>query len=176
MTDSMQRRLTDLGVLSDDLAWMIPSVARLYSTYAKAGGDRRTRAALEDDARHRVHELRERGFDLSLSETESAVRLDRLYSNARAALYAELEDGVITDACPHAIRVRTTASSRDHYLATPEAGERIRPDDLQRLRDARPAAAGNPAGRLRWTEPERGQRATTGDRSTASTPDVRSGS
>ncbi len=138
MTDSMQRRLTDLGVLSDEgrAAPGVTSVARLYSTYAKAGGDRRTRAALEDDARHRVHELRERGFDLSLSETESAVRLDRLYSNARAALYAELEDGVITDACPHAIRVRTTASSRDHYLSTPEAGERIRPDDLQRLRDA----------------------------------------
>jgi ethanolamine ammonia-lyase large subunit len=138
ITDSMERRLTNIGVF-DGHGHAVPessSIARLYSAYSKAGGDRRSNATLEDEALRRVDELRERGFDLGLSDAVSAERLDRLYANARAALYAELEDGVITDACPHAIHVQTTASSRDHYLASPESGEHIRPDDLRRLAQA----------------------------------------
>jgi ethanolamine ammonia-lyase large subunit len=136
-TESMQSRLTDLGV-QDERGQPVPgssSVARLYSTYARAGGDSRSSVTLEEEAMARLHELRERGFDLSLSDAESAARIDRIYSNARAALYADLEDSVVRDACPHAIRVRTTASSREHYLAAPEAGERIRPDDLRQLEE-----------------------------------------
>jgi ethanolamine ammonia-lyase small subunit len=127
ITPSMRRRLAE----SDNL-----SVARFYADYQKAGGDRRSTATLEDEARLRIQELQERGFDLELSAAQSDSRVDRLYEHARAALYSTIDAGVIADACPQSITVRTRSESRDQYLNHPEAGERLRAKDAARLRGA----------------------------------------
>jgi ethanolamine ammonia-lyase large subunit len=137
LTAAMHRRLRALGALNraGDTEIGTAAVARLYAAYAKAGGDRRTGSTLEDEAELRLRELRDRGFDLGLTDQESDARIERLYTNARAALYSCVDAGVIRDVCPRAVRVQTLASTRDQYVAHPEAGERLHPDDVRRLRE-----------------------------------------
>jgi ethanolamine ammonia-lyase large subunit len=134
MTSSMEQRLTALGVAGTRRATKVASemVERLYASYARTGGDRRGLATIEEEGRRRLFELRERGFDLGIAESSEAdARLERIYSHARRALYATVDEGVIKDVSPHSLRVRTTATSRDDYLAHPSAGERLRDDDAR---------------------------------------------
>jgi ethanolamine ammonia-lyase large subunit len=135
ITSAMKKRLAALGIADHDtprrrgteITSDENAAARLYAMYAKAGGDQRTSAALEDEGRRRVAELRERGLDLG--DTSSA-RLDAIYANARAALYAVVDDAVIRDACPSHVRVRTEAVDREDYLAHPSSGERLRREEV----------------------------------------------
>jgi ethanolamine ammonia-lyase small subunit len=116
------------------------SVARLYAAYARAGGSRRTSSSLEDDARQRLQQLREGGFDIGIVDTAAAnARVDAIYSHARAALYASVDEGVIRNATSNPFRVRTRATSRDDYLAHPTAGERLRDDDANGIAGLYPA-------------------------------------
>ena len=123
MTSAMERRFETTET----------KVGQLYAAYAKAGGDTRTTAALADSAERRVHELRERGFDIGGDEASSGARLEAIYANARHALYARIDDHVIRDVCPKHLRLRTEASDRDDYLAHPPRGERLRGEDTARL-------------------------------------------
>jgi len=123
MTSDMQNRLSTIGITDN---------ASLYAVYAAAGGDARSRAALEADGARKLGELRERGFELGGSTTPDA-RLEAIYQNARRALYARVEAGVIRDVCPHHIQVRTEAADRDGYLAHPPAGERVCQQDARTL-------------------------------------------
>ena len=118
MASAMQRRLDALGA---------DAASGLYAIYMKAGGDQRTPAALEDEGRRRIAELHERGLDLGAS---SPGRLDAIYANARAALYASVDDAVIRDACSSHVRVGTEAIDREDYLAHPASGERLCEDDM----------------------------------------------
>jgi ethanolamine ammonia-lyase large subunit len=141
ITSSMEQRLRALGAMGNDGEPRLTSgtVAHLYAAYAKAGGDRRSSSSIEDEGHRRLSELRERGFDLGVTDPSAAdARVDAIYTHARRALYASVDEGVIKDASPRCIRVRTTASSRDDYLAHPPAGERLRQED------ARAIAALNP--------------------------------
>jgi ethanolamine ammonia-lyase small subunit len=134
MTSSMERRLTALGALGGDgePKPAPDTVARLYAAYAKAGGDRRALTSLEEEGRLRLNELRERGFDLGVAKpSEAKARLDAIYTHARRALFASVDDRIIKDISPRSVRVRTTATSRDDYLAHPSAGERLRGDDAR---------------------------------------------
>ena len=135
MASPMERRLTTLGAISDGAPKpSAETVAHLYAAYAKAGGDARTRSSLEEEGRRRLHELRERGFDLgALPSAEADARIEAIYAHARHALYAALDEGVIRDASPRSVRVRSEATSRDDYLAHPQRGERVRGDDARRL-------------------------------------------
>jgi ethanolamine ammonia-lyase large subunit len=129
MTTLMEQRLTALGVSERErnAATVVP---RLYAQYAKAAGDLRTTVTLEEEAGRQIAALRERGFDLGISDAEEAgARLDRIYSHARRALYSTLDDGVVRDACPRSIRLRSAARTRDEYLADPTLGERLRDDE-----------------------------------------------
>ena len=132
-TSSMRNRLEALGVLTDgDSAPQSQATAWLYATYERAGGDRRTRSSLEEDGRQRLHEMRERGLDLGIDDSLDADRrLDAIYAHARAALYATVDEHVIASAVARPVRVRTTATSRDHYLSHPPAGERLRDEDAR---------------------------------------------
>jgi len=129
MTSAMQDRLDALGGRD---------TAGLYALYAKAAGDSRSTASLEDEGRRTLAELRERGFDLGTRATNT-VRLDAIYRNARTALYATVDGGVIRDVCSRAMQVRTNAADREDYLAHPPAGERVRADDSENLRGLYPA-------------------------------------
>ena len=134
MTSPMEQRLTALGVLEHDGEPKpgAGTVARLYAAYARRGGDPRTSSSLEEEGRRRLYELRERGFDLGVADaSEADARIEAIYANARRALYATVDEGIIRDASPRTLRVRTTASNRDDYLAHPPAGERLRDDDAR---------------------------------------------
>jgi ethanolamine ammonia-lyase large subunit len=124
ITSTMARRLEQLGGVD---------AARLYAMFAQSGRDRRSTSTLEEEGRRKLGELRERGFDLATPGEASESRLDAIYQNARHALYATVEDGVIRDACASHIHVRTDASDRDDYLAHPAAGERICREHAGRL-------------------------------------------
>jgi ethanolamine ammonia-lyase large subunit len=128
MTTAMEQRLRSLGVMSGNGA------ARLYAMYAKAGGDRRTFSALEEEGSRRLSALRDRGFDLGLADPIDADRrIDTIYAHARSALYASIEDAVVRDASIRSVRVRTAAKDRDDYLAHPPAGERLSGDDASMI-------------------------------------------
>jgi ethanolamine ammonia-lyase large subunit len=134
MTSSMEKRLTALGVLGRDGEPKpgAETVARLYATYARKSGDQRTSSLLEEAGRRRLHELRERGFDLGVVDaSESDARVEAIYTHARRALYATVDEGIIRDASPRSVRVRSAATSRDDYLAHPPAGERLRDADAR---------------------------------------------
>jgi ethanolamine ammonia-lyase large subunit len=131
MASAMEQRLDALGV-PHDARDPGEAVARLYASYARASGDQRTSSTLEEEGQRQLMALRERGLDLGIAdESDADARLERIYLHARRALYSTLEDGVIRDACPRSLRVRTAAGNRDDYLAHPPSGERLRAEDAR---------------------------------------------
>ncbi len=135
ITSAMQQRLQALGVTDDRDALAGPAtVARLSAMYARAGGDRRTLAALEDDGRRRLFEVQARGFDIGGTDAASAeARVDRIYGHARAALYATVDASLLRDVAARPLHVRTQAADRDEYLADPASGERLRDEDARAI-------------------------------------------
>jgi len=131
ITTAMSRRLSALGE---------PSTASLYAAYAKAGGDSRTSEALRDEGATKIERLRGRGYDIGCGhdagyEAPPAVRarMDTIYAQARQALYAGLDPGVVDAASPRYVRVRTRSRDREDYLAHPRSGESVRDEDVARL-------------------------------------------
>jgi ethanolamine ammonia-lyase small subunit len=123
-TSAMSRRLEQLGVSDEE--YQPQMVARLSALFEKAGGSRRSLASLEEDGLRRLLELQEQGLDLGIADAASAdARVEAIYANARAALYAALDEAVLDDACGRWLSVRTMAGGRDQYLADPPAGERL---------------------------------------------------
>jgi ethanolamine ammonia-lyase large subunit len=127
MTTAMQRRLIALGAVDSAGAPRPSSAPALYAAYAAAGGDRRALATLEDEGRRRIGEF-----------TARRAPIDALYANARAALYAAIDEGVVAAACPRHLRVRTLATDRETYLSHPPAGERLRDEDASALANLHP--------------------------------------
>jgi ethanolamine ammonia-lyase large subunit len=108
-------------------------VARLYAAFMKAGGETRSSTTVEEQGARRLAALRERGFDLGLTDPADADRrVEALYAHARAALYARIQDVVVREATAKGVRVRTAARDRDDYLAHPPAGE-VLSDDAVRV-------------------------------------------
>lgn len=139
---AMQRRLRALGLL-DALGHSTPTAtqtAALYALYRQAGGDTRPFDMLCAAGQRTLTRLQQRGLDLGYGcgpdyapPTDVEARLSTIYTHARQALYATLEDGVLDAISPQYLRVRTQATSRDAYLAHPAAGEVICASDAQRL-------------------------------------------
>jgi ethanolamine ammonia-lyase large subunit len=140
ITTAMTRRLAALDAQST------PS---LYAAYVKAGGDRRTIDALCEEGALKIDRLRARGFDLGNGHhadgaaPSSVSRIESIYAQARQALYAIVDPGVLKTASPQHIRVRTLSRDRADYLAHPRSGESINRDDAARV------AALVSSGRLR---------------------------
>jgi ethanolamine ammonia-lyase large subunit len=131
---AMHRRLEELGVLGrgGDVRSGASTTSQLYAMYARAGGDTRPMSSLHDEGVRRLGELREHGLDLGIDDAAASdARLDAIYANARAALYATVDDHVIKDAAVRPVHVRTAATSRDDYLSHPPTGERLRDDDAR---------------------------------------------
>jgi ethanolamine ammonia-lyase large subunit len=125
ITSAMQRRLDALGA---------PGAVELYALYQQAGGDTRSLSVLGEEGRRTIADLRARGLDLG-TDGDGSARLTAIYENARRALYATLDDGVLREVCNKSVRVRTEAADRDDYLAHPSAGERIERTDTVVLRE-----------------------------------------
>ena len=107
MTSAMQDRLTAIGARTTE---------EFYAAFAKA--------PLTEAGRRTLAEVRAR---------QTHHRVDEIYANARLALYAVLDEGVLRDAAPRSIRVRTRALDREDYLAHPPQGERLCEEDVSRL-------------------------------------------
>jgi ethanolamine ammonia-lyase large subunit len=138
----MQRRLAALGVMNaaGELSADRPGADAFYAMYAKAGGDARSFDSLRAEGARKLAAMAERGFDLGYECTEDYTaplavrqRLKTLYRQARRGLYARLDEAVIRDCSPRALRVRTRASGREDYLMHPPSGESLREDDARRL-------------------------------------------
>jgi ethanolamine ammonia-lyase large subunit len=124
MTSAMERRLAGSAGPGDE------AVLALYAKYANG----------KADGRSKLTRLKERGFDVGYGcgsnyAAPAAVerRLDTIYTHARAALYATMDGGVVRDACPQVVSVRTMSVDRDDYIAHPASGERVRHDDAHGL-------------------------------------------
>jgi len=138
IASAMQQRLNELSSES--------GASALYAAYHKAGGDTRSLDTLCDDAAKKFGVLAERGFDLGYGCDEALgdppevnARITRIYSNARHALYATFDEAVISDSSPYHIRVHTTSSDRDDYLAHPQTGELIDDKDMALIKALYPA-------------------------------------
>jgi len=130
IASAMQKRLSELSTSAD----------ALYAAYHKAGGDTRSLDTLRVEGAKKIRALAERGFDLGYDCDENyddppevTARITGIYSNARRALYATLDEAVISDSSPRHIRVHTRSSDRDDYLAHPGTGELIDDEDAARI-------------------------------------------
>ena len=85
----------------------VETVARLYATYARNAGDRRTRPARGGGIAATWRAARPRPRPRRWTTPDADARLDRIYAHARRALYASLDEGVVSDASP-----RTCACAR----------------------------------------------------------------
>jgi len=140
VSSAMKKRLVALGVMNESGETAGRGAESLYAIYQRAGGDTRTFVTLREEGAKRISALAERGFDLG-SDSDAGPspgagvtsRIDAIYSHARRALFATLDDAVIRDVCSRNLRVRTKASDRDTYLAHPPAGEVICEQDAARI-------------------------------------------
>jgi ethanolamine ammonia-lyase large subunit len=139
---SMQKRLAAMGVMNGagELLDSRPDAAAFYAMYEKAGGEPRSFDSLRAEGARKLKAMAERGFDLGYQCTanyaaprEVDQRLRALYRQARQGLYARLDEAVIRDVAPRALRLRTLASNREDYLMHPPSGESLRQDDARRL-------------------------------------------
>jgi|GEM_PF-4516203 len=74
------------------------------------------------------------GCDENYGDPPTAnARIERIYSNARHALYSTLDEAVISDSSPRYFRVHTRSLDRDDYLAHPATGELIDDEDTARI-------------------------------------------
>jgi ethanolamine ammonia-lyase large subunit len=145
ITSAMSKRLVALDALLPDGEVQHPrkdahAAASLYAAYIKEGGDRRTAGALNQEGASKIDRLRARGYDLGLGhDAEHAApavvrtRMNTIYAQARHALYAVPDAGVVRVASPHHIGVRTASRDREDYLAHPRSGESIRDRDVERI-------------------------------------------
>jgi ethanolamine ammonia-lyase large subunit len=143
---AMQKRLIELSAMTESGAVSGRSADALYAAYHKAGGDTRSLDTLRDEGAKKINALAERGFDLGYGcdenygdPPEANARITRIYSNARHALYATLDEAVISDSSPRYIRVHTRSSDRDDYLSYPATGELIDDEDAAGIQALYPA-------------------------------------
>jgi ethanolamine ammonia-lyase large subunit len=120
------------GVATTEAPATAEAIARLSARYAQAGGDRRSSETLEAEAQRELAALQGQGWDLGVADRARAeARVDALYDNARAALFAAIDEAVIRDAAASPLLVRTASASRDDYLSAPPSGERLRDEDAR---------------------------------------------
>jgi ethanolamine ammonia-lyase large subunit len=145
VTTAMRRRLVALDAVAPDGEVPLArtgglATASLYAAYLKAGGDWRTTDALREEGLSTIDRLQTRGYDVGHGHdadyaAPAAVRSrrDANYIQARHALYAALDEGVLRAVSPHNLHVRTTSRDREDYLAHPRSGELIRDEDADRI-------------------------------------------
>lgn len=142
ITTPMCKRLAALGVMDGGGALSAETACTdsLYAVYMKAGGDRRSHETLREEGKRKLEALRMRGFELGYGHgpdyaqpPEVERRMEVIYRHARQALYAALDDGVIRDASPQHLRVRSSAIDREQYLSHPPSGERLSEKDARRV-------------------------------------------
>ena len=142
ITSVMQKRLIDLNALKSD-GTIDPTqdrIAMLYARFHKEGGEKRSSETLVEEGKRKIMALQQRGYDLGYDAGTDNVdpvvvtdRLNKMFNNARIALYAKTDPAVIRDCCPEAVSISTASLDRDDYLAHPSGGEKIAESHLHTL-------------------------------------------
>ncbi|HSE16317.1 MAG TPA: ethanolamine ammonia-lyase subunit EutB [Pyrinomonadaceae bacterium] len=135
ITSAMQQRLIELSAMTESGT----NADALYAAYQKAGGDTRSLDTLRDEGAKKIRTLAERGFDLGYGCDENHTRITGIYTNARRALYATLDEAVISDSSPRHFRAHSRSLDRDDFLAHPATGELITGEDMARIQALYPA-------------------------------------
>ncbi len=140
IASAMQKRLIELSAMTEFGAVSGRSADVLYAAYHKAGGDTRSLDTLRDEGAKKIGALAERGSDLGYGcdenygdPPEANARITGIYSNARNALYATMEEAVVFDSSPRHVRAHTRSLDRDDYLAHAATGELIADEDTVRI-------------------------------------------
>ena len=146
IASAMQQRLIELSVMTESGTVSGSGADALYAVYHKTGGDTHSFDTLRDEGAKRIRALAERGFDLGYGCDENYVdppevnaRITGIYSNARRALYATIDEAVISDSSLRYVRVHTRSSDRNDYLEHPATGELINDEDMGRIESLYPA-------------------------------------
>jgi ethanolamine ammonia-lyase large subunit len=141
IASDMHKRLTALGVMTEDGDLTENTTARLFAIYHQTAGGGPSFQALRDEGTRRIAALRERGFDLGYGwirdyddPLEAIKRIEAIYSHAQSTLYGTFDDAVLGDSSPRNVRVRTKSFDRNDYLAHPPTGEVLRDEDAARIR------------------------------------------
>lgn len=136
----MSERLIELDLMKSDglLLSNATTTATLYARYLKEGGDTRSVETLCQEGVKKIERLQNLGYDLCGGPQEDTPphvesRIEAIYRNAQHALYATLDEAVLRDVTPGALRVRTRARDRAEYLARPLSGERISEKDCGKI-------------------------------------------
>ena len=121
------------------------AIGALYARYQQAGGDTRGSATLGAEAGREIERLQGQGWDLGFEDAPDGeppahigIRLQSIYEHARRALYARIDPAALREASPRHLLVRTGAAGREDYLRHPRTGERIRDEDVARIRSLYP--------------------------------------
>lgn len=147
-TWAMRKRLRELGAVAGDGSpfGSADVIASLYAEYCKDSGDARQVHDLRAEATRKMRPLQEHGWDLGLGHegynapASVRTRMEAIYKQARQALYAHMEESVISRASLKPVRVRTLASGRDEFLSHPSGGEKVCVKDVSRLRTLYPVS------------------------------------
>lgn len=142
ISTSMSKRLSSLNVIDDggNLREGAGRPESLYALYMKANGDARSFDTLLSEGERKVEGLGRRGYDLGFGHgpdfappPEIEARMEAGYRHARHALYASLNETVVSSVSQSYVSVRTEALDREEYLSNPQSGERISRADIGRL-------------------------------------------
>lgn len=112
----------------------------VYYQYRLAKGDKRSQEEIMAEGRKQAEEVQARGVDLAIGYGENiwdlSPELDRSihakYEDAKVSLWTEMDDDFI-QTIPNAVRITTTASDREEYIAAPGKGEILSNDAVATL-------------------------------------------
>lgn len=116
----------------------------VYYQYCLAKGDKRTQAAIYQEGRQKIAEIRERGVFIAEGYGENIWDLDpvldkkvhALYEDAKVSLWTELPND-FSNTIPAAIAIQTSSENRKDYVYHPESGEQLNSQTIQQLENLR---------------------------------------
>jgi ethanolamine ammonia-lyase large subunit len=118
--------------------------AWVYLQYCRRRADARPEHEIREEAEARMAEVRARGVFLAEGHGERpsamapalAERVQRIYDDAKLAIWQELTDGFVATV-PDAMRLRTASADRTDYVLHPASGEVLSAASVARVRALR---------------------------------------
>ena len=112
----------------------------VYYQYLKTKGDKRNKAAIYEEGRNIIAEIKERGVPIAEGygqniwdlEPELDKQVHALYEDAKISIWAEMDDRFI-QTIPAALSIHTLSADRKDYVYHPESGEKLSETAIKRL-------------------------------------------
>ncbi len=121
----------------------------VYLQYRRKKGDARSESEIIEDGKAQIKEVRSRGVFIAQGnggrpwdlEPELAATIQRVYSDSKHSLWAELDPRFVKT-IPRAMPMSTQSKDRSDYILHPATGERLSEATRQLLRQLRDRQAG----------------------------------